>query len=93
MSVSVGLVVVVIYPLFILVLDANVRVINIAGGYLLNNVHNSHWAFCTNWRKWRKLSAVSVTQSFLHTTHSFVFSVSAGVRVSSLDQYVEVSVP
>jgi len=70
MSISVGLVVVVVYPLFIVVLVVNVRVINIAVGWVLNNVHNSCWAYCT---KWRKLSAVSLTQSFLHITHSFVF--------------------
>jgi len=93
MSISIGLVVVVVYPLFIVVLDVSVRVINIAGGCLLNNVHNSHWAFCTNWRKWRKLSVVSLTQSFLHITHSFVFSVSVDVGVSSLEQDVEVSDP
>jgi len=91
MSVSVGLVVVMDYPLFIVVLDVNVRGINIAGGCLLNNVHNSCWAYY--WRKWRKLSAVSLTQNFLNITHSFVFSVSVGVGVSSLEQYVKVSAP
>jgi len=87
------LVVVMVYPVFIVVLGVNVRVINIAGGCLLNNVHNSFWANCTNWRKWRKLSTVSLTQNFLHITHSFVFSVSVGVSVSSLEQNVKVSAP
>ena len=69
--------------------DVNVRIINIAGGCLLNNVRNSCWAYCTNWRKWRKLSTVSVTQNFLHITHSSVFSVSVGIDVSFLGRYVK----
>lgn len=90
-SVSIGLVVLMVCPLLIVVLGVNVRVISIAGGCLLNNVHNSCWAYCTSRRKWRKLSTVSLTQNFLHITNSFVFSVSVGVVVSSLEQYVKVS--
>ena len=51
MSVSVGLVVVMVSPLFI-VLFVNVRVKTIAGGCLLNNVHNFCWAYSTNCKWW-----------------------------------------
>jgi hypothetical protein len=90
MSFSIGLVIVMVCPLFIVVLDVNVRVINITGGYVRNNLHNSCCAYCTNWRKWRKLSAASLTQNFLHITQTLVFSVSVGVGVSSLEQYMKV---
>jgi len=65
MSISIGLVVVVVYPLFIVVLDVNVRVINIAGGCLLNNVHNSRWAFGTNFEKLKKIVSCKIDPEFL----------------------------
>jgi hypothetical protein len=93
MSVWIGLVVVKGSPLFVVIVDVNVRVINIVGGCLLNNVHNSCGACYTNWSKCRQLSAVSLTQNLLYITHSFVLSVSIGVAVNSLEQYVKVSAP